>query len=313
MVRTPNYLPANPWVEQAHRHGIPLSASGKLLEAAIPKRMRVSTSQIIDRLLATDAGRDKLFYSIKLYLWRSKSNPTLSSTAKAWLPYLKNCASGLSTTRKCLILFAWKRAIPDLYHMVTQPKQPAATFTEAVKRRLSLLSAIVQIPNSIADDFYCASRIGLVSSKTGALAEKYGALFWWTDTFLQLNIGAINEVHSTTHIRKLQTRLENFQQSLDDIARGGAATPSKEYTLGDETLGAYLRTDADIRKAESTQSWARLSMVKLVCDFIFVSYDVFGFSRGKEGTQAVVGLIAGLLSGMKLWDKHYTSLAKPLS
>lgn len=40
------------------------------------------------------------------------------------------------------------------------------------------------------------------------------------------------------------------------------------------------------------------------------AYDVFGFKKGQEGTQAIVGLTAGLLSTLKLWDKHYTSLSK---
>ncbi|TIC17597.1 hypothetical protein E3Q15_00534 [Wallemia mellicola] len=328
MVRTPSYLPTTPWIEQAQRYGIPLSNTGKLLHAAMPNRMKVSTSQ--NRLLATDAGRDKIFvrfshyfffiklltndqkiiqYAIKLFLWRSKSNPNLSIQAKDWLPYLKNCASGLSTTRKCLILFAWKRTIPDLYQLLKAPKQPAGNFLDALKGRLTLISAIVQIPNSIADDFFCASKLGLVGSKTGKLAEKYGALFWWTDTFLQLNISAINEIVTNGQIRKLQSRQDHLQQCLEDMSEDKLSN-KVEYSLSDETLGAFLRIDADIRKAESTQMWARLSALKYVCDFIFVSYDVFGFKKGQEGTQAIVGLTAGLLSTLKLWDKHYTSLSK---
>ncbi|TIB65246.1 hypothetical protein E3P78_00769 [Wallemia ichthyophaga] len=315
MVRTPSYLPANPWIEQAQRHGIPLSNSGKLLQAAMPKRMRVSMSQIIDRLLATDSGRDKIFkiiqYSIKLYLWRSKSNPYISSQAKEWLPYLKNCASGLSTTRKCLILFAWRRAIPDLYTMLREPKQPSPNLLEGVRRRLTLFSAVIQIPNSISDDLYCASRLGLVGTKMGAVAEKYGAMLWWTDTFLQLNVSAISESHNRAQLKKLQSRQEYLQQCLDDLTHGDTLKP--EYAISDDTLGAFLRTDADIRKVQTGQSWARLSAFKLMCDFVFVSYDVFGFKKGKEGTQAIVGLTAGLLSSLKLWDKHYNSLAKPPS
>ena len=45
MVRTPSYLPTTPWIEQAQRYGIPLSNTGKLLHAAMPNRMKVSTSQ----------------------------------------------------------------------------------------------------------------------------------------------------------------------------------------------------------------------------------------------------------------------------
>ena len=45
MVLTPSYLPVNPWIEQAQKHGIPLNNSGKFLQAAIPKRMKVYTHQ----------------------------------------------------------------------------------------------------------------------------------------------------------------------------------------------------------------------------------------------------------------------------
>lgn len=108
-----------------------------------------------------------------------------------------------------------------------------------------------------------------MGSKTGKLAEKYGALFWWTDTFLQLNISAINEIGTNGQIKKLQSRQDYLQQCLDDMTEGKLSNKG-EYSLSDETLGAFLRIDADIRKAESNQMWARLSALKYVCDFIFV-------------------------------------------
>ncbi|TIA96365.1 hypothetical protein E3P92_00241 [Wallemia ichthyophaga] len=317
MVRTPSYLPANPWIEQAQRHGIPLSNSGKLLQAAMPKRMRVSTSQIIDRLLATDSGRDKIFQSIH----KQPGERMVAVPQELCIGAINDEVGGVvrerctrayyMPLRKCLILFAWRRAIPDLYTMLREPKQPSPNLLEGVRRRLTLFSAVIQIPNSISDDLYCASRLGLVGTKMGAVAEKYGAMLWWTDTFLQLNVSAISESHNRAQLKKLQSRQEYLQQCLDDLTHGDTLKP--EYAISDDTLGAFLRTDADIRKVQTGQSWARLSAFKLMCDFVFVSYDVFGFKKGKEGTQAIVGLTAGLLSSLKLWDKHYNSLAKPPS
>lgn len=175
--------------------------------------------------------------------------------------------------RKCLILFAWRRAIPDLYTMLREPKQPSPNLLEGVRRRLTLFSAVIQIPNSISDDLYCASRLGLVGTKMGAVAEKYGAMLWWTDTFLQLNVSAISESHNRAQLKKLQSRQEYLQQCLDDLTHGDTLKP--EYAISDDTLGAFLRTDADIRKVQTGQSWARLSAFKLMCDFVFVCG--FGF------------------------------------
>lgn len=135
------------------------------------------------------------------------------------------------------------------------------------------------------------------------------AHFW---ILFRLQLSLINEINSHLHISKLQNRQDYFQQSLDDISKQDNHNDHNlnHDVLNDETLGAYLRVEADIRKAESNQSWSRLSAFKLLCDFIFVSYDVFNLKKGKEGTQAIVGLMAGCLSTLKLWDKHYNAISK---
>ncbi|KAG8677920.1 hypothetical protein FRC08_018213 [Ceratobasidium sp. 394] len=78
----------------------------------------------------------------------------------------------------------------------------------------------------------------------------------------------------------------------------------------DNALAAIEQDEDDLETLKSRYKWLQVSRMKLLCDLVFVSYDVFKFQKVREPAMALSGLASAVLSSSKLYDKHFGALSK---
>jgi len=133
----------------------------------------------------------------------------------------------------------------------------------------------------------------LVGPKTGARAARFADWCWLFGTL----VGLVENGVEMSIVEGLQREVENraYKESLE-----GATSKSRpKITKLDEKELARLRRNS---------YWLQVSRAKLIMDFIFVSYDIFRFKRGKNTIQSFAGLAAAILSSAKLYDKSKSVL-----
>ncbi|KAF8558989.1 hypothetical protein OG21DRAFT_1474421 [Imleria badia] len=294
-------------------------------ERVVEAEKTVGRHEVWRDMLVTSGGRDKAFklmqYSIRVYLLLHNKILFRNSSA-AWqqglVRRLESARSGFSFTRKMLVLFNWltplssvmaQKAVPyssgsssTTPHGITDlpARKPSPSFTGDLLSHpflQALLSApppvLLDLVNGLSDDIYTLSRLGLVGPKTGARAARFAEWCWLFGTL----VGLVENGVEMSIVEGLQREVENraYQESLD-----GATSKSRpRITKLDEKELARLR-----RKSY----WLQVSRVKLIMDFIFVSYDIFRFKRGKDTVQSFTGLAAAILSSAKLYDKFKSIL-----
>ncbi|KAG9317190.1 hypothetical protein JVU11DRAFT_1383 [Chiua virens] len=193
-----------------------------------------------------------------------------------------------------LILFNWLTPLTDV------PRKPLPSFTGDILSHpflQALLSApppvLLDLVTGLSDDLYTLSRLGLVGPKTGARAARFVDWCWLFGTL----VGLVENGVEMSIVEGLQREVESraYKESMD-----GATSKSRPKSAKvDERELARLR-----RKSY----WLQLSRVKLIMDFIFVSYDIFKLKRGKDIVQSFTGLAAAILSSAKLYDKFKSVL-----
>jgi len=260
-------------------------------------------------------------YSIRVYLLLHakllfRSNKTVWQ--QALVRRLESARSGFSFTRKMLILFNWltplstvmaQKAVPysssgssltphnltDVPAIKPSPSSTGDLFSHPFLQ--ALLSApppvLLDLVNGLSDDIHTFSRLGLVGAKTGAMAARFADWCWFFGTL----VGLVENGVEMSVVGGLQRQVENraYKESLD-----GATSKSRpKIAKLDEKELARLR-----RKTY----WLQITRLKLVMDFIFVSYDIFRIKRGKDTVQSLAGLVAAVLGCAKLYDKFKSTL-----
>ncbi|KAK7049670.1 hypothetical protein VNI00_005701 [Paramarasmius palmivorus] len=160
-------------------------------------------------MVRTSEGRDKAFkliqYTIRVYLFfhtKLSSSFLRGVLTRPWIKELvkrmTSTMSGLSFTRKMLLLFNWLTPLtlitaqqnssitPDYTskHPSTSSKPTQKPFLE------SLLTAppplLLDLVNALADDLYALSLLGLLSKRSGERASRFADWCWWLSTIAGL-------------------------------------------------------------------------------------------------------------------------------
>ncbi|CAE6445139.1 unnamed protein product [Rhizoctonia solani] len=292
------------------RHDGPPKSASTTLVPAPPQR--VQSAEVWRDIIGSANGRDKAFkliqYSLKLYLlFHARTFARLKRGSGQLEPRLRSTVAGFSLVRKCLILFNWLGPLLQILHPGSVPfseSDPLASRTSAKSRPLlhKFLHAsppvLLELFNSLADDIYTFSRLGLVGKKVGSRAEKIANWLWLLSTLAGLvEVGADRGLVKNM-IAEHESRVYKDQMGVN------------LKHVHDSTLAALEQDEDDLETLKSRYKWLQVSRMKLLCDLVFVSYDVFHFQKVREPVMAMSGLASAVLSSSKIYDKHYNALAK---
>ncbi|KAF8845667.1 hypothetical protein BDN67DRAFT_1064949 [Paxillus ammoniavirescens] len=292
---------------------------------------KVGRHEVWRDMLLTSNGRDKAFkliqYTIRVYLL-FHTNVLFRNGGAAWQQALvrrfESARSGLSFTRKMLILFNWLTPLSTIMAQKTVPyssdsssltphgladtlaKKPSLSCTGHILSHpflQALLAApppvLLDLVNGLSDDIYTLSRLGLVGPKTGSRAARFADWCWFFGTL----VGLVENGVQMGIVDGLQRQVENraYTESLE-----GATSKSRpKIAKLDEKELARLRRQS---------YWLHASQAKLIMDLIFVSYEVLRIKRWKNTVQSFTGLAAAVLSSAKLYDKYkFALVSKALS
>ncbi|KEP54611.1 peroxisomal biogenesis factor 11 [Rhizoctonia solani 123E] len=294
------------------RHdGPPKSASASTKLVPAPPQ-RVQSAEVWRDIIGSANGRDKAFkliqYSLKLYLlFHARTFARLKHGSGQLEPRLRSTVAGFSLVRKCLILFNWLGPLLQIVHPASVPfseSDPLASRSSAKSRPLlhRFLHAsppvLLELFNSLADDTYTFSRLGLVGKKVGSRAEKIANWLWLLST-----LAGLVEVGADRNLVKNMIMEHESRVYKDQIG-------VNMKHVHDSTLAALEQDEDDLDTLKSRYKWLQVSRMKLLCDLVFVSYDVFHFQKVREPVMAMSGLASAVLSSSKIYDKHFNALAK---
>jgi len=277
---------------------------------------QVHTQEIWRELLETSTGRDKAFkiiqYSMKVYLRFhyavSRRMPVQGVRRGAFerslLRRLESTVSGLSLTRKCLIMFNWLTPLTSIlaeHH--ASPVYKAGGVKTAPSPRKPLLHTFLHAPppvllelvQSVADDVATCSKLGFFGKRIGERAGRFADCCWFASTLVDLVENSVELGMINNSQRTVEARL------YDESMTGATAKSTPRRTKVD---------DRELKLLQKQAYWLKVQRTKLVMDLIFVSYDVFRWQRGREAGQALTGLASALLSSSKLYNRHRNSLFK---
>ncbi|WVW82723.1 hypothetical protein I302_104734 [Kwoniella bestiolae CBS 10118] len=153
----------------------PISGSGKGKKDDGPISVRVLAG-----VMDSSKGRDKVLkciqYSLRTYLYLlsliSRIKP-LSPWFKSNSKRMKIAISGLSLTRKCLLLLNPLHPLSDL--LSHEPMSPR-----------TLVGHLIDLFSALSDDIYCLAKLGLIGKKTGNVADVWANRFWLLTTIMGL-------------------------------------------------------------------------------------------------------------------------------
>ncbi|KAH0587334.1 hypothetical protein H2248_006134 [Termitomyces sp. 'cryptogamus'] len=280
-----------------------------------PALVHISREEVWRDLFLTSNGRDKGFkliqYSIRLYLLfhtsisssRLLRQPTRTLWEAELVKRLRSTYSGLSFTRKLLLLFNW---LGPLTEIKAQQSVPYSTEVSAEKSRKiprpflhTLLYApppvLLELVNALADDAATLSLLGLFGKKFGDRADRFSDWCWFISTLVGLVENGVERQMIGNLQHDVETRL--YSESMT-----GATSKSRpKSTKTDEK---------ELTRLRKQDYWLQISRAKLVMDLIFVSYELFRIQRFKEPVKTFTGLIAAILSSYKLYHGQYNVLLK---
>ncbi|WWC89693.1 uncharacterized protein L201_004618 [Kwoniella dendrophila CBS 6074] len=135
---------------------------------------------VLAKVMDTSKGRDKVLkclqYSLRTYLYLltliTRIRP-LSKWFKSNSKRVKIAVSGLSLTRKCLLLLNPLHPLSDLLS-----NEPMSAKT--------LVGHLIDLFSCISDDIYCLAKLGLVNKRTGDWGDKWSNRLWLLTTLMGL-------------------------------------------------------------------------------------------------------------------------------
>jgi hypothetical protein len=278
---------------------------------------KIKKEEVWREMFLTSAGRDKAFkliqYSIRLGLVfhlsltnsRLLRRPTRTPLELDVLKRLQSTASGLSFTRKLLLLFNWLSPLTAIMEQQAVPFSSEQSSEKAKKVPKPFLHTVLHAPppvllelvNSLADDIATWSRLGLLGKRLGDRAARFSDWCW----FLATLVGLVENGVERQMIGSMQSEVENRLYS-ESMTGATAKSKPKISKMDDKELSRLKKQDY----------WLQVTRAKLLMDLIFVSYEIFDIQRGKDAVKAFTGLSAAILSSAKLFDRHKSTLLKTL-
>jgi len=281
-----------------------------------PAQNQVRTQDIWREFLKTSTGRDKALkliqYSMNVYLFFhrtvSRRMPVQGTQKRAFetelLHRLESTTSGLSMARKCLIMFNWLTPVTSILaeHSASPAYGAGGTKASSLSQKPLLHTflhasppILLELIQSVADDVYTWSKLGLLGRRTGERAGRFADYCWLASTLVELVENHVEHSMIITSQRAVESRL--YAESM----AGATAKSAPRNTKIDDRELKLLRRQA---------YWLQVQRTKLLMDLIFVSFEVFKWQRGREAVKALSGLASALLSSSKLYDRHRKSLIK---
>ncbi|KAF9452055.1 hypothetical protein P691DRAFT_661841 [Macrolepiota fuliginosa MF-IS2] len=276
---------------------------------------RIRKEEVWKEMFLTSYGRDKAFkiiqYSIRVYLLfhahisvgrllRRSQRPELDA---GFLKRLTATASGLSLTRKTLLLFNWLQPLTEIMAQQSVPfsaEQSTETTKKAQRPFLHMVlyappPVLLELVNAIADDIATWSKLGLLGKKLGERAGRISDWCWFLSTLVGL-------VENAVQRQVMRSREQEVEGRLYDESLTGATAKSKpKSTKIDEK---------ELARLQKQDYWLQISRAKLFMDLIFVSYELFYIRRAKDTVKAFAGLSSAILSSAKAYNRHKSSLLK---
>ncbi|KAF8631173.1 hypothetical protein AX15_002512 [Amanita polypyramis BW_CC] len=278
---------------------------------------RIRKEDVWNEMFLTSNGRDKAFklmqYSIRVFLLvhntAAASRLSRQHTSSPWLIDLAKrldlAASGLSFTRKLLLLFNWLSPLTTITSQQSDPFSKELSFSSSRTSSRPFLHALLHTPppvllefvHALADDVATYHKLGLFGKKFGERAERFSDWCWLIATL----VGLVENGVERQMIGRLQSDVESrlYAESMT----GATAKSNPRAAQTDEK---------ELKRLQRQDYWLRITRSKLLMDLIFVSYDLFNIRRGREPVKTLAGLIAAILSSAKLYDRHKTSLLKKM-
>jgi len=281
--------------------------------------LRVSKEDIWKEMVKSSYGRDKTLkliqYAMKVYVlfhvgFSSRYASAKGSTSPRWerslIRRLDSTMSGLSLSRRCLLLFNWLAPLTVIQARQSVPYSSESATTPSHKRKTKPLlytllhtspPVLLELLNGAADDVYTFSRLGLLGNKTGDAAGKFADWCWFANTL-------VNLVENTVErgiLRDLQHEVEG-RSYTESMTLGATAKSNPAASQIDEH---------ELSRLHKRDYWLVMTRNKLLMDLIFVSYNCFGLKRAKAPVQAFTGLTSAVLSTAKLYNNENNRLAKP--
>jgi len=279
--------------------------------------VRVRKEEVWRDLFLTSNGRDKAFkliqYSIRLYLLfhtsisvsRLLRRPTRPIWDVELVKRLHSTASGLSFTRKLLLLFNWLGPLTTITARQAVPYSSEMSTETSNKTARSFLHTVLYAPppvllelvHSVADDVATLSLLGLFGKKLGNRAGRFSDWCWLLATL----VGLVENGVERQMIGNLQHQVESRLYS-ESMTGATAKSKPKDTKIDERELSRLRKQDY----------WLQITRTKFVMDLIFVSYDVFRIQRLREPVKTLVGLTAAILSSMKLYHGQRNIIRKKL-
>ncbi|KIY72942.1 hypothetical protein CYLTODRAFT_387799 [Cylindrobasidium torrendii FP15055 ss-10] len=276
-------------------------------EAEQVAKAKVLPEEIWRDLFASSNGRDKGFkiiqYSLKLILLLNSKIGVLGRLQAR----LEKTASGLSFARKLMLLFNWLDPLTTVLRM----QRPAAsaslssfTSSKTVSKPQPFLHALLHAPppvlldlvNCFADDIYVYALIGLFPKKLGDRAARMADWCWFFATL----VGLVENAVERSVVTEVEGRMYQDEMGTDDFTHMKAASGSSSKPKVDVK---------EVKRLSRKDFWLQITRAKLLCDLVFVTYDLWKLQRWKKTVQTLTGFSAALLSTAKLFDKQRTVLA----
>ncbi|PFH52516.1 hypothetical protein AMATHDRAFT_74004 [Amanita thiersii Skay4041] len=278
---------------------------------------RIQKEDVWREMFVTSNGRDKAFkimqYSIRVYLLVHTSVAASRFARRRVRPpweadilnRLGSTASGLSFTRKLLLLFNWLGPLTSIMAQQSAPIFLERSSEAKKAKQQPFLHSVLHAPppvllefvHAIADDAVTYSRLGLFGKKFGERAERFSNWCWLLATL----VGLVENGVERQIIGNLQTEVESrlYTESMS----GATAKSNPRATKIDEK---------ELQRLQRQDYWLKMTRGKLVMDLIFVVYDLFDIKRAREPVKTLSGLAAAILSSAKLYDRHKTLLLKKM-
>ncbi|KAL1735830.1 hypothetical protein EV714DRAFT_199616 [Schizophyllum commune] len=310
--------------------------------AAAAKRVR--REDVWREMIITSDGRDKAFkliqYTIRTYLLFHNPIVKRMQWKTPWVKRLDDTASGLSFSRKTLLLFNWlsplttimsaQQAVPFSSDTAKPSASPlneksaaSADFTfnpppsraklaakSAAQRTKPFLQALLYAPppvllelvQAMADDAATFAKLGLLSKKFGDRAGRFSDWCWLLSTLAGLVENAVERsvivnLKDEDHADCFAVQARLYAESMSGATNRSLPKASKH-------------DERELGRLDKRDYWLTITRTKLLMDLIFVSYDLFNIKRGKKSIQTFSGLTSGILSSMKLFDRHRGQLLK---
>ncbi|KAL1738839.1 hypothetical protein HDZ31DRAFT_50366 [Schizophyllum fasciatum] len=316
--------------------------------AAAAKQVR--REDVWREMIITSDGRDKAFkliqYTIRTYLLFHNPIVARMQWKTPWVKRLDDTASGLSFSRKTLLLFNWlsplttimsaQQAVPfssDTSKPTTSPLNEKGTATNgfapnppsraklaaksAAQRTKPFLQALLYAPppvllelvQAMADDASTFARLGLLSKKFGERAGRFSDWCWLLATLA----GLVENAVERSVIVNLKDEGEWIACVDHHAVQARLYAESMSGATNRSLPKASKHDERELGRLDKRDYWLTITRTKLLMDLIFVSYDLFRVKRGKKSIQTFAGLTSGILSSMKLFDRHRGQLLKKAS